>query len=666
MDTLNPQQRAAVEYVDGPLLVLAGAGSGKTRVITRKIAHLIRDKGVPARRIAAITFTNKAAREMTARAGKLLAREEGRGLTVSTFHTLGLNFIRRELRHLGYRPGFTLFDAADSQALIRQLTHRDDQAVEADAARQRISRWKNDLTSPEQALAAAEEEVEAMQARLYAAYQRALKAYNAVDFDDLIILPVQLMESEPEVRDRWRHRLRHLLVDEYQDTNACQYRLVRLLVDVEGGLTAVGDDDQSIYAWRGARPENLAALQRDFPHLKIIKLEQNYRSTNRILQTANHLIAHNPHVFEKRLWSGLGEGEPIRVLPCKDAEREAARVVTEIMKHRFRHRTDFRDYAILYRGNHQARLFEKLLRENAIPYHISGGQSFFERAEVKDLLAYLRLMANPEDDSAFLRVVNVPRREIGAGTLEKLGAYAASRRTGLLHASLEMGLTEVLSARAVERVQGFAGWMENQARRASEEDPARVARELVEAIRYEDWLLEQSPSPKAAARRMENVNEVLEWMARLSKEGAAGGKDIGEIVAHMTLMDILDRAGGENEADGVHLMTLHAAKGLEFPHVFLVGMEEELLPHRVSLEEDTLEEERRLAYVGITRAQRSLTLTYARRRTRYGETQECEPSRFLQELPEAHLEWPDAQPADPEEQHLTGKAHLDNLKALLG
>ncbi|MCG5510875.1 DNA helicase Rep [Ectothiorhodospira lacustris] len=666
MDTLNPQQRAAIEYVDGPLLVLAGAGSGKTRVITEKIAHLIRHRGLSPKRIAAITFTNKAAREMKARAGKLLSRDESKGLTVSTFHTLGLDFIRKEIKTLGYKAGFSIFDAADALALLKQLTHRDDDAVEAESARHRISRWKNDLLSPEQALSLAEDDLEVGQARLYAAYQRALKAYNAVDFDDLIVLPVRLLEENPEVRERWRHRLRHLLVDEYQDTNTCQYRLVRLLVDVDASLTAVGDDDQSIYSWRGARPENLVALQQDYPHLKIIKLEQNYRSTNRILQTANHLIANNPHVFEKRLWSGLGQGDPIRVLPCKDADHEAARVVTEIMKHRFKHRLEFKDYAILYRGNHQARVFEKLLRENNIPYKVSGGQSFFEKAEVKDILAYLRLLANPDDDSAFLRIVNVPRREIGAATLEKLGEYAGRRHVSLFTACFEFGLTEALSARAAERLQAFAQWLQDKSQAASQGDPATVARTLVEEMNYETWLLDQSPNPKAASKRMENVQEVLDWMGRLAKEGTGDGKNIGEIVAHMTLMDILDRAGGETEADGVHLMTLHAAKGLEFPCVFLVGMEEELLPHRVSLEEDTLEEERRLAYVGITRARKALTLTYACRRTRFGETVDCEPSRFLAELPAEHMEWPDATPPDPEEVRLTGKAHLNNLKSLLG
>ncbi|WP_033336922.1 DNA helicase Rep [Thioalkalivibrio thiocyanodenitrificans] len=662
---LNPQQRAAVEHVDSPLLVLAGAGSGKTGVITHKIAHLIRDRGMDPKRIAAITFTNKAAKEMKARASRLLDRDESKGLTVSTFHTLGLNFIRRELKGLGYKAGFSIFDAADSLSLLKELTFRGEDPTDPEPARHRISGWKNDLITPEQALSTAADEKEAAQARLYAAYVRSLKAYNAVDFDDLIVQPVRLLEENPEVRERWQNRTRHLLVDEYQDTNTCQYRLVRLLVGVDGGLTAVGDDDQSIYAWRGARPENLAALQQDFPRLKVIKLEQNYRSTNRILQTANQLIGNNPHVFEKRLWSALGEGEPIRVLPCNDGDQEAARVVSEIMKHKFRHRTEYRDYAILYRGNHQSRVFEKLLREHSIPYKVSGGQSFFERAEVKDVMAYLRLLANPDDDTAFLRIVNVPRREIGPSTLEKLGEYATERHVSLLTACFEMGLAERLSNRALTRLQGFADWLLEFGRRAEEGDPGNVARALIDEISYDDWLLDQSRDPKAAARRMDNVNEVLDWMTRLSREGAGGGKDIGEIVRHMTLMDILDRAGGEDEADGVHLMTLHAAKGLEFPHVFLVGVEEELLPHRVSLAEDGLEEERRLAYVGITRAQESLTLTYARKRTRFGEEVDCEPSRFLQELPAEHLEWPDATPPDPEEARLTGKAHLSNLKSML-
>nr|WP_040852249.1 DNA helicase Rep [Thiorhodospira sibirica] len=663
---MNPQQQAAVEYTDGPLLVLAGAGSGKTRVITHKMAHLIRRHGVDPKHIVAITFTNKAAREMKSRATALLQGKESRGLTVSTFHRLGLDFIRREHRVLGFKSHFSIFDSADSLALLKELTHRSDADTAAvEAARHQISQWKNDLITIEQAHQSAEDEQQRSWAQLYAAYQRALKAYNAVDFDDLIVHPVRLLQDNPEVREYWQNRTRHLLVDEYQDTNACQYQLVRLLTGVCGSLTAVGDDDQSIYAWRGARPENLVRLREDFPRLNLIKLEQNYRSTDRILQTANHLIANNPHVFEKRLWSSLGHGERIRVLSCEDGDREAARIVGEIMKHRFKHAAQYRDYAILYRGNHQARVFERLLREQSIPYKVSGGQSFFERAEVKDVVSYLRLLANPDDDAAFLRIVNVPRREIGPSTLEKLGEYAIERHISLYTACFEYGLSERLSAKALTRLHSFAEWIGAYTRRALEENPATVARELIADIDYESWLLEQSRDPKAAAKRMNNVQEVLNWMARLAKDDLEQGKNISDIVAHMTLMDILDRAEDDKQSDGVQLMTLHAAKGLEFPHVFLVGMEEQLLPHRTSLEENGLEEERRLAYVGITRAQQTLTLSFAKRRSRGGELVECEPSRFLQELPPEHLDWPDLRPPDPQESRLTAKAHIAKMKSIL-
>ncbi len=662
---LNPEQREAVTHIGSPLLVLAGAGSGKTRVITHKIGYLIRACGIEPRHIAAITFTNKAAKEMKARAGKLLSKEESKGLTVSTFHTLGLNILKREHPLLGYKRGFSIFDAQDTATLLNELARKEESALAGDdSARWRISRWKNDFLTPEQAIAAAADAKELAQAQLYARYQRQLKAYNAVDFDDLIVQPVRLLTDEPEVRERWQNRLRYLLLDEYQDTNACQYQMVKLLAGVSGKLTAVGDDDQSIYAWRGARPENLALLAKDFPNLRVIKLEQNYRSTERILTSANHLIANNPHVFEKKLWSGLGSGEPLRIIPCKDADHEAEKVVSEILKHKFKHRTEYRDYAILYRGNHQSRLFERLLREHNIPYKVSGGTSFFERAEVKDVMAYLRLLANPDDDNAFLRIVNTPRREIGPSTLEKLGEYATERHVSLYAASFELGLAQQLSSRALLRLQRFTDWLGELHRRAEDERPVALASEVVKDIAYEDWLKETTKDPKVAERRMENVNEVLSWMGRLTKEGAEA-RSLGEVVAHMTLMDILDRSGGENDLDGVHLMTLHAAKGLEFPHVFMVGMEEELLPHRASLEEDSLEEERRLAYVGITRAQQTLALTYANKRMRFGEEIDCEPSRFLDELPESHLLWEDRREITPEERRETGRASLDHLHSLL-
>ncbi|APZ44048.1 UvrD-helicase domain-containing protein [Acidihalobacter ferrooxydans] len=663
LEGLNPTQRAAVKQTDRPLLVLAGAGSGKTRVITAKIAHLVRQRGIDPRGIYAVTFTNKAAREMKARAAALLSRTESRGLTVSTFHTLGLNLLRLELQHVGLKPGFSIFDAQDSTALIRELTHKDAPG-EADGIRGQISTWKNDLLRPEEALARAENDLQQTAAKVYVAYQRSLAAYNAVDFDDLILHPVRLLEEHAEARERWQNRVRHLLVDEYQDTNACQYRLMRLLVGVDGGLTAVGDDDQSIYAWRGARPENLAQLGKDFPRLEVVKLEQNYRSTGRILQSANHLIANNPHLYEKRLWSALGAGEMLRVLPSKDAEDEATKVVSEIIKRHFQERAGYRDFAILYRGNHQAREFERRLREQNVPYKLSGGTSFFARQEIKDVMGYLRLLVNPDDDAAFLRVVNAPRRGIGPSTLETLGQYAQQRGVGLLAATGELGLEQQLSARALNAVRRFADWAGELARRAAdpEADPVGLTRRLLDDIDYPAWLEETYDDPRAARRRMDNVEELIGWLGRLRTDEPE--RSLADLVAHMSLMDILERNNEEQDLDAVNLMTLHAAKGLEFPHVFLVGVEEELLPHRSSIEADTIEEERRLAYVGITRAQRTLTLTYAEKRKRYGEEIDCEPSRFLEELPGEHLEWRRAA-ATHEEQRDLGRAQLANLRALL-
>ncbi len=527
MSELNARQREAVQYIDGPLLVLAGAGSGKTRVITRKIAYLIERCAIAPRHISAVTFTNKAAREMRERAGALLKRRDASGLTVSTFHTLGLNILRKEHRLAGYKPGFSIFDAQDSESLLKELQRRQDTADEALGRQQwQISGWKNDLLSPEQALAGAGGGADVATARLYAEYQRSLRAYNALDFDDLIVQPVRLLREHPEALERWQGRIRYLLVDEYQDTNQGQYELVRLLVGVRGALTVVGDDDQSIYAWRGARPENLARLRVDFPRLKLIKLEQNYRSTGRILRAANRLIANNPHVFEKRLWSELGPGDPIRVIECRNEDQEAERVVSEILHQRLTRDGRWGDYAILYRGNHQSRIFEKALREQRVPYALSGGTSFFARAEIKDLMAYLRLLANPADDAAFLRIVNTPRREIGPGTLEKLGEYAGRRGAPLLQASTELGLGQVLSPRAAEHLSEFARWVDEHARAAERGDPVQTFRSLLHDIHYQDWLRESAATAKAAQRQWENCEE-LHRLARGPATRAAPGKAPG-------------------------------------------------------------------------------------------------------------------------------------------
>ncbi len=663
---LNPPQREAVCYVEGPLLVLAGAGSGKTRVIAHKIAHLIERCGMAAPRIAAVTFTNKAAREMKARVAKLLPGPASEGLTVSTFHTLGLQILRREHGRVGLKGGFSILDAQDSESLIKELAERHPRLrTQPPAALQwRISQWKNALTSPEQAEGLVADGLEAATATLYADYRRTLRAYNAVDFDDLILLPASLFQSDAEVLETWRERLHYLLVDEYQDTNGAQYALVKAIAGRHGRFTAVGDDDQSIYAWRGARPENLKALGRDFPHLKVIALEQNYRSSGRILRLANRLITHNPHLFEKRLWSELGAGEPARVLPCRDETHEAERVVSEILHQRQMEQRGFGDFAILYRGNHQARPFEQALRVHNIPYVLSGGTSFFERSEVKDVMAYLRLLVNPRDDAAFLRIVNTPRREIGPTSLERLAAYAQQRGVPLLQACSELGLQASLGERPGRRLAQFAGWISGHAR-AARSDPLASVRRLIDEMGYRAWIGEQSSSERVAERRWANVTDLLGWLDAL-EQGAIQERTLDAMVSHLSVMDLLERQNEEQGGDRIHLMTLHAAKGLEFPVVFLVGMEEDLLPHRTSIESGDVEEERRLAYVGITRARQQILFSYAERRRRGGEAVRCEPSRFLGELPQEELVWSRSGAAPDQTQRERGSAHLARLKGLLG
>ncbi|WEJ62924.1 DNA helicase Rep [Thiomicrorhabdus lithotrophica] len=674
MHSLNDRQQKAVKHIDTPALVLAGAGSGKTRVITEKIAYLIRKCDVKSHNIYAVTFTNKSAKEMKERVTKLLKNENTTGLNVSTFHNLGLNIIRREYKALGYKSNFSIMDAADSGQILKELMHKQTLDPEVlDGVQWDISNWKNAHISPEDAINKAEDAQDKARAILYQAYQKQLKAYNAVDFDDLIGLPVKLFTKNPEILQKWQNKVRYLLVDEYQDTNAAQYALVKQLVGVQARFTVVGDDDQSIYAWRGAQPENLAMLKEDFPALELIKLEQNYRSTNRILKSANQLIANNPHVFEKTLWSDMGAGDPLRVIACANENQEVERVVSEIIVHKFKYKTKNRDYAILYRGNHQARLMERALREQNIQYVISGGKSFFDHAEIKDIMSYLRIIVNPDDDAAFLRIVNTPRREIGASTLEKLATYATGRDISLFEATQEFGLTTILSDKALKRVQHFGdqllSWMQEADSAQGEEVPSFV-RQLVEKIEYDNWIHENSSNPKTAERRINNVRDLILWIERIVKkalEQDGEEKRLETIVTHMALMDMMERNESENDHDMVSLMTLHASKGLEFPHVFLIGMEEELLPHKQNLESPGLEEERRLAYVGITRAQRSLTMTYATKRRKYGEDMRCEPSRFLEELPSESLQW-EGKPGvvvSKEEQLETGNAHIANLKSFL-
>lgn len=634
-----------MKYIDGPLLVLAGAGSGKTSVITQKIAYLVEHCDIPARNIAAVTFTNKAAREMKARVNSLLSAQHPKGLTVSTFHNLGLTIIRSEIKTLGFKPGFSILDQEDCRNLLKELLVRhselDDKLI--DTVQNTISNWKNALLEPGDATSVANSTGEQSIAMLYERYQRALKAYNAVDFDDLIITPVMLFRQYPEVLAKWQRRIRYLLVDEYQDTNLAQYELVKTLVNEKQALTVVGDDDQSIYAWRGARPENLMQLQEDFPSLEIVKLEQNYRSTGRILGAANKLIDNNPHLMPKTLWSELGPGDPLRFITSENEDTECERVVNEIIDMRLKRRCKYSDFAVLYRGNYQAKLLEIKLQTQNIPYEITGGQSFYAKTEIKDVMAYLRLVINTDDDNALLRIINTPRRQIGPITLERLGDYANKRGLSMYAAIDEVALSASMPANNLERLKAFKSWITGVQKNIYSGNPIAAVNEMLSDADYLGWLHQNASSDPVAQKRWDNVNFLLAQLTQALKTDQQdepnknSDSTIENAISKLILRDILDRAQEESADDKVQLLTLHAAKGLEFLHVFMIGMEEGILPHKNSVGGGQIEEERRLAYVGITRAQRTLTMTSARQRTQFGETSPTTPSRFVDELPEDDL-----------------------------
>ena len=670
MSSLNAQQKLAVQTISAPCLVLAGAGSGKTSVITEKIAYLIKTCGLQAKHIAAVTFTNKAAKEMKERVQKLLDKPQSRGLTVATFHNLGLNLLKKEGHLLKLRPGFSIFDAEDAKALIKELTLQsgDLDLDLLDIIQQTIAQLKNDFILPNEAILAASQPQEMRIAQIYLQYVEALSAYNAVDFDDLITLPVQLFRKFPEVLLKWQQKIRYLLVDEYQDTNNAQYELVRCLVGDSTGLTVVGDDDQSIYAWRGAKPENLASLQKDFIGLKLIKLEQNYRSTRIILDSANHLIANNPHTFEKKLWSDLGYGSPIRLIAMATDKAEATRVANEIIAYRLRLQNRYSDYAILYRSNHQARVMELALREENLPYRINGGISFFSRTEVKDIFAYLRLLTNPNDDNAFLRIINVPRRKLGTSTLEKLGQCASQLGLSLFDSIDHPELANYVPKSAQDNLLQFFHWVQNILQKLATFNPIQVIEEMVDEIDYEQWLLANSQSPQIAQRRMENVRFLIENVksAYQYEQEESDHATIQDAVSRLILRDLLERQSEEDEADDqIQLLTMHAAKGLEYHTVFIIGVEEEILPHRNSIEAGNIEEERRLAYVALTRARQQLIMSYANKRKQFGEIIETTPSRFIDELPKDHLQREGLSQTEQSLNLKQGKETLSGLKQLL-
>ncbi|MBV7484677.1 UvrD-helicase domain-containing protein [Bordetella sp. BOR01] len=673
---LNPAQKEAVLYLDGPCLVLAGAGSGKTRVITQKIAYLLRECGYMGRNVVALTFTNKAAREMDERVKTLVDRKLAKGLTISTFHSLGVKLLREEARHAGLKPQFSILDADDAMAIIQELLATTDRG-RLRSVQSIISLWKNGLLSPDDAARTAATPGEVEAAHVYRNYSATLAAYQAVDFDDLIRIPAQLLESNEAVRTRWQNRVRYLLVDEYQDTNVCQYRLVQLLCGDRAMFTAVGDDDQAIYAWRGATIENLAKLTTDYPQLKLIKLEQNYRSVQRILAAANTVIEKNPKLFDKKLWSDLGVGEPILVSPMDSDEHEAQSIAMKISAARFERQAQWKDFAILYRGNHQSRILEQALRNLKIPYTIAGGQSFFDKAEVRDILAYLRLVANDDDDPAFIRAATTPKRGIGQATLQVLGQYAAQREVSLLAAVAESGLESLLQPRQLESLRTFAEYIRRIQWRAgrgrtdgsgSAEPAGAILDDMLGAIQYERYLYDMLEE-KPAQTRWENVLELTGWLKRKAEED---GMSLFDLVQHVALITMLER-GEEEEPDAVKLSTLHASKGLEYPHVYLAGVEEGLLPHLGKDDEDgdparaaenlaiRIQEERRLMYVGITRAQRSLNLSWCKKRRRAREDMVREPSRFIEEMGLGDVRVQE----DEATRAMSPKERLGMLKALL-
>ena len=649
---LNLAQQEAVNFMHGPCLVLAGAGSGKTRVITHKIARLIQS-GVDAKRILAITFTNKAATEMRERAKALIGRS-AKEVVICTFHALGVRLLRADGVALGLKPQFSILDSDDVTSILKDAGGTTDAAT----ARQwqwAISLWKNMGLNAAQALAQAKDEDERVTATVMARYEERLTAYQSVDFDDLIGLPLKLLQQHPEVREKWQQNLGHVLVDEYQDTNATQYELLKLLTGERGRFTAVGDDDQSIYGWRGATLDNLKRLPQDWPQLKVIKLEQNYRSTSAILRAANNVIGPNPKLFPKTLFSELGEGEPVRVVDCDNEEHEAERVVARIQSIRASGLgPEWKDYAVLYRANHQARIFEQALRKAQIPYKVSGGQSFFDRAEIRDLCAWLRLWVNNDDDPAFLRAVTTPKRGIGHQTLGSLGQFASKYKLSLFAALFSHSLGAALPAKAVGSLHEFGRYVNDLEFRARQtvgaEDARAFLTQWLKDIDYEKHLYDSEESEKLAASRWTNVLEFCDWMAKRCGgeiDDSAGvsvtseRKNLLEVAQTIALLSTISER--EKDQNVLTLSTLHASKGLEWPHVMLVGCVEGMLPFKLDDEDGMLsapnegilarlQEERRLMYVGITRAQRTLAVSWTKRRKKGREIVAAKPSRFIAEM----------------------------------
>jgi len=674
--SLNKEQLAAVRHTEGPLLLLAGAGSGKTRVITCRIAFLLRERGVPAEQILAVTFTNKAAREMKERVEELVGRKSARGMGISTFHSLCVRILKEDIERLGYKKNFSIYGAADQSRLVRDLIQGHDthgRKFDADRVLWLISDAKNRLVPPEQFTVQRQDEYEYLAAEIYPRYQKSLKAFNAIDFDDIIMLTVRLFREHKDVLAKYQERFRYLMVDEYQDTNAAQYLLLRFLAEKHRNLCVVGDDDQSIYGWRGADLGNILGFERDFPGTKVIKLEQNYRSTGNILAAANAVIKNNRQRKEKALWTADGAGPPIDYLCCADEEDEARTVVERIHAARFRENLTYRDFAILYRTNVQSRAFEEQLRYENIPYVLIGGQQFFDRKEVKDTVAYFKVLVNSRDEVNLLRILNFPRRGIGETTADRLIRASAEQGRPLWEVLRNPDGVEELGEKALAAIGEFVALLEGYRERFRRTRClAELGREFLATLGIEDELYRSADDPAKARRRVENVAEVVNAMA--SYEEREPEPTLAGFLEKVSLLDRDDPGRGNKEAklaqDAVILMSLHSSKGLEFPHVFLVGLEEEYLPHKKSVGEAVdVDEERRLCYVGITRARRSLTLLGAARRKKYGKMLPREASRFLQEFPSEVLRELTGEPppaASPAAQEQVAGNFFAGIKALLG
>ena len=633
LEGLNPMQRQAVESTEGPVQIVAGAGSGKTRVLTHRVAYLLSEKQVHPWNILAITFTNKAAREMKERIISLVG-SHAEDIWISTFHAMCVRILRRDIDQLGISRNFTILDTSDQLSVIKQVLKEenlDPKKFEPRSLLNQISHAKNKLAVPSEMKQYARNFFEEVAADVYEKYQEKLRANQSLDFDDLLMETVRLFKSRPEVKEYYQRKFKYIHVDEYQDTNHAQYILVKTLAEHHRNICVVGDSDQSIYRFRGADIRNILHFEQDYPDAVQIKLEQNYRSTKNILQAANQLISHNTERKPKDLWTANEEGKKIQLFEA-GSEHEEAFYIAETISNGIREGNRYSDYAVLYRTNAQSRVIEEVMMKSNIPYTVVGGTKFYDRKEIKDLLAYLRLIVNPHDDLSLSRIINVPRRGVGAASLEKIQNYASQNDLSMFEALLEMehiGLTR----RAIAPLESFVSFVRELHVMIEYLSAVEITEEVLKRSGYREELKKEKTIE--AASRLENIDEFLSVAQEFEKRNE--DKTLIGFLTDLALISDVDQMDEEEEkaADTVSLMTLHSAKGLEFPHVFLIGLEEGIFPHMRSLDDASeMEEERRLAYVGVTRAEKELHVTRARTRTIYGQTSSNLPSRFLREIPQ--------------------------------